>query len=180
MYSKRKSYKGRRLNKTRRKTKRSSKRRTHTRRMRGGSNMWPLIGSPYNATLAQPQGNYYAYNPKVEAWPAPSNPQFGGRRKSRSKHSRRHRGRKQRGGGISNVINSIFPLEMVNIGRSIPAGIGHMYDRFNGANSSPSSMVYPTQQPLASVSSGTGANRMMTPPDLTRMYIDNNNAVSKI
>ena len=181
MYSKRKAYKGRRLNKTRRKTKsrRSSKRRTHNRRMRGGSNMWPLIGSPYNATHAEPQGNYYAYNSKVEAWPAPSNPQFsmgGGRRKSR----RGKKGKKQRGGGISEVMSSVFPLEMINIGRSIPAGIGHMYDRFNGATSSPSSMVYPTQQPLASVSSGTGANRMMTPPDLTKMYISNNNAVSRI
>jgi len=155
--------------------------------MRGGSNMWPLIGSPYNATAAEPQGNYYAYNQKVDAWPVPSNPQFsmgGGRRRKGSKRSGSKRsskkGRKQRGGGISEVMNSVFPLEMINIGRSIPASIGHMYDRFNGSLSSPSSMVYPTQQPLASISSGTGTSRMMTPPDLTKMYINNNNAVSKI
>ena len=186
MYSKKKTYKGRRKTKPRR----SRKRRTHTRRMRGGSGMSPLIGSPYNATHAEPQGNYYAYNPKVEAWPAPSNPQFsmGGGRKSRrgrkSKRSSKHRGKKQRGGGISEVMSSVFPLEMINIGRSIPAGLGHMYDRFNGSLSSPSSLVQPTQQPLASTSSSAdilrGTNRMMTPPDLTKMYIANNNAVSRI
>jgi hypothetical protein len=149
--------------------------------MRGGSNMSPFIGSPYNATHAEPQGNYYAYNQKVEAWPVPSNPQFsmgGGRKRSK------RRGRKQRGGGISEVMNSVFPLEMVNIGRSIPASIGHMYDRFNGSLSSPSSLVYPTQQPLASTSSGdnimASTSRMMTPPDLSKMYINNNNAVSRI
>ncbi len=191
MYSKRKAYKGRRLNKTRRKSKnkKTSKRRTHTKRMRGGSTMWPLIGSPYNATHAEPQGNYYAYNQKVEAWPAPSNPQFsmGGGRKhrgSKRRGSSKRKGRKQRGGGISDVMNAVFPLEMVNIGRSIPASIGHMYDRFNGSLSSPSSMVYPTQQPLASTASGadimSSTSRMMTPPDLTKMYINNNNAVSKI
>lgn len=183
MYSKRKAYKGRRLNKTRRKSKSKSRRsRKHTRRMRGGSTMSPFIGSPYNATDAEPQGNYYAYNQKVEAWPAPSNPQFsmgGGRRRKGSK-----KGKKQRGGGLSDVMSAVFPLEMINIGRSIPAGLGHMYDRFNGSLSMPSSLVHPTQQPLASTSSSAdilgGPNRMMTPPDLTKMYIANNNAVSRI
>ena len=191
MYSKRKAYKGRRLNKTRRKSKsrkKISKRRTHTKRMRGGSTMTPYIGSPYNATDADPQGNYYAYNQKVEAWPTPSNPQFsmgGGRRRKGQKGKRSSRtGKKQRGGGFSEVLSSVFPLEMINIGRSIPAGLGHMYDRFNGSLSMPSSLVHPTQQPLASTSSSAdilgGTNRMMTPPDLTKMYINNNNAVSKI
>ena len=199
MYSKKKTYKGkgtRRLNKTRRKSK-TRRSRTRARQIRGGSAMMPFIGSPYNATDADPQGNYYAYNQKVEAWPAPSNPQFsmgGGRRRkgsrgkqSRGKQSRGKRsskGKNQRGGGLSDAMSAVFPLEMINIGRSIPAGLGHMYDRFNGSLSMPSSLVHPTQQPLASTSSSAdilgGPNRMMTPPDLTKMYITNNNAVSKI
>jgi hypothetical protein len=191
MYSKKKTYKGkgtRRLNKTRRKSK-TRRSRTRTRQIRGGSAMSPLFGSPYNATDADPQGNYYAYNQKVEAWPAPSNPQFsmgGGRRRKgkKGKRSRGRHGKTQRGGSISNAMSAVFPLEMINIGRSIPAGLGHMYDRFNGSLSMPSSLVHPTQQPLASTSSSAdilgGTNRMMTPPDLTKMYINNNNAVSKI
>jgi hypothetical protein len=204
MYSKKKTYKGkgtRRLNKTRRSVKNKkmggSKRRTHHRKGQhkrmhsragsrrkvvlskgilkhgGSANLSPLIGSPYNAGEAEPQGNYYAYNRRVEPWPATTN-MIGGKNKGKGKKN-------LRGGGFSEFVSSVLPLEMVNIGRSIPAGLGHMYDRFNGSLSSPSSMVFPTQQPLASVVSGSDTtNRMMTPPDLTKMYIENNNAVSRI
>lgn len=146
--------------------------------MRGGN--WPLIGSPYNAADAQPSGNYLAYNPKVEDWPQQSNAiledrqmmgmmRAGGGRKKGKKH--------QRGGGFSAFVNALLPDDLVDVGRSIPSAAGHMYDRFNGAISSPSSMVYPTQQPLVpTVSTET----MMRPPDIMKMYNTNNNAVSKL
>ena len=59
----------------------------------------------------------------------------------------RRRGKGMRGGGLSSFISTILPDEIVNIGRSVPAAVGHMADKFNGVISSGSSQVYPTQQP---------------------------------
>ena len=153
------------------------------RKQRGGSYRGPtvFIGPPYNAAAAEPQGNYYAYNQRVEAWPVPSNTQFvGGARKSK-KH---YKGKKHHGGGISEMITTLLPEELVNIGRAVPASLGRMYDRFDGSLSSPSSMVYPTQQPLASTLSSadivSGTNRLMSPPDLLKFYNTNNNQVSRL
>jgi hypothetical protein len=191
MYSK-KGYK-----RTKRSTKRAGKRngkrsakrtgkrsKTRTRKMRGGNNMLPFIGAPYNAADLQPQGNYLAYNTKVEAWPQQSNAiledrpmmglvRAGGGRKGKGKG----KGKKQRGGGFSNFLNTVIPDDILTLGRVVPAAAGHAYDRFNGVISSPSSLVYPTQQPLVpSVSSDTA----MRPPDILKMYNNNNNLVSKI
>lgn len=176
---------GRRSKRTKRRTARRTKRRTtkrrSVRRMRGGNTMWPLIGAPYNAAEATPAGNHLAYNPKVEAWPQQSNAilddrammgfvRAGGGKKG---------GKKQRGGGLNQFISAIVPDDLLNIGRSIPAAAGHMYDKFNGSLSSPSSLVYPTQQPLAALAS-PDASRMMKPADLQEMYNINNNRISKI
>jgi len=169
-------------------TKRSSKRtgkrssKTRTRKMRGGNNMLPFIGAPYNAADLHPQGNYLAYNGKVEAWPQQSNAiledrsmmglvRAGGGRKGKGK------GKKQRGGGFSTFLNAVVPDDILTLGRTVPAAAGHAYDRFTGVISSPSSLVYPTQQPLVpSGSSDTG----MRPPDILKIYNNNNNLVSKI
>jgi hypothetical protein len=196
--SKRKPIKRSSTKRTKR-TKRSSTKRSSTkriRRQRGGSGYGHgpavLVGAPYNAADANPHGNYYAYNERVEAWPVPSNSQFGTqsggrRRKSKYKQSKykqskykQSKYKKQRGGGISEFITTLLPEELVNIGRAVPASVGHMYDRFNGSLSSPSSLVYPTQQPLAHVSTGASTSRMMTPPDLVKFYNTNNNNVSRI
>jgi hypothetical protein len=65
------------------------------------------------------------------------------------------------GGGLSSFISTILPDEIVNIGRSVPAAVGHMADKFNGVISSGSSQVYPTQQPniYQPPSSGAMASR---------------------
>ena len=166
-------------------TKRSSTRRTKrsgTRKMRGGNNMWPLIGAPYNAADLHPSGNHLAFNTKVEAWPEQSNAiledrsmmgmvRAGGGRKGKGK------GKKQRGGSFNNFINAIVPDDILTLGRTIPAAAGHAYDRFTGVLSSPSSLVYPTQQPLVPT---VTAERAMRPPDIMKMYNNNNNLVSKI
>jgi len=174
------------------KSKRKLSKKLSKRKQRGGTSENVFIGPPYNAAAAEPRGNYYAYNQRVEAWPVPSNSQFGtqfgtqfGGRKSISKSkSKKHKGKKYHGGGISEMITTLLPEELVNIGRAVPATVGRMYDRFDGSLSSPSSMVYPTQQPLASTLSSadivSGSNRMMTPPDLLKFYNTNNNQVSRL
>jgi hypothetical protein len=182
--SKHKLSKSKKLGKSKRRVSKSKK--LSKRKQRGGTSENVFIGPPYNAAAAEPQGNYYAYNQRVEAWPVPSNSQFGtqfvgGARKSKSK---KHKGKKYHGGGISEMITTLLPEELVNIGRAVPASLGRMYDRFDGSLSSPSSMVYPTQQPLASTLSSAstiaGVNRMMTPPDLLKFYNTNNNQVSRL
>jgi hypothetical protein len=129
--------------------------------------MWPLVGSPYNATSAHPDGNYLAYNQRVEARPQQSNVVAGG-----------GKGRKKlRGGGLGTFINTIIPSDLLTLGRTIPAAATHAYNRYTGVVSLPSSLPYPTQQPLiAPVSTST----MMNPPDMLKMYNNNNNLVSKI
>ncbi len=166
---------GKRSSSKRSSSKRSSgKKRVHfTRKMRGG-NMMPLIGAPYNSASPHPSGNYYAYNDKVEAWPQQSNAILENRQ---NMTGGKKKGKKQRGGGFSTFITTLLPEDVVTLGRTIPAAAGHAYDRFTGVISSPSSMVYPTQQPLIpSVSTDT----MMRPPDIVKMYNSSNNSVSKI
>ena len=68
---------------------------------------------------------------------------------------------------IKSYLSAVLPDDLVNAGRSVPAAFGHFADKFNGVISSPSSMVYPTQQPL--VAQVTGSNAL-TPPDIKAMY----------
>jgi len=141
--------------------------------MRGGYAV-PLIGAPYNAASLNPQGNYYPYNPNVEQWPSQSNAMLGGGKK-RMRSSSMRSGKRMKGGGITDFVTSLFPQEIVNITRSVPAGLGHMYDKFNGSASSASSMVYPTQQPHVI---STPMGNMIRPADINKYYADSNNLVS--
>ena len=83
-----------------------------------------------------------------------------------------------RGGGLSSFVSSILPDEIVNIGRSIPASVGHMVDKFNGTISSPSSLVYPTQQPH--VYQGSPGASSMPPIDVMSAFNRANASVSPI
>ena len=124
------------------------------------------LGEPYNAAgSGTPSGNHLTFNENVKAPPMPSNPQTGG-------HKRRTK--IQKGGGVSSFISSILPAEVTNIGRSVPAAVGHFSDKFNGVISSPSSMVYPTQQPLVGK---VDATTIFKPVDLQSVYQSANNAV---
>ena len=136
--------------------------------MHGGGSPPPWIGSPYYATDSNPSGNYLPLsdNGVPSGLPVPpvnSNPQFGGRgKRSGSK------GKKQYGGGLSEFMSTILPDDIVNLGRSIPAAIGHTMDRFNGLIPSASSHVYPTQQPIINQTQpATGA---IKPPDINGAY----------
>ena len=170
---------------TARRTTKRSKRRTArrtARRMRGG--MTPFVGAPYNAADAVPSGNYSVYNTKVNAWPEQSNAILENRSNMGGGKGKRG-GKKQRGGGLNQFISAIVPQDILNVGRSIPAAAGHMYDKFNGSLSMPSSLVYPTQQPLVSPSA---TSAMLGPPgyyakpqtDILQMYNNNNNLVSRM
>ena len=162
-----------------RRTKRSHARRTkRSKKMRGGYAV-PLFGAPYNAAALNPQGNYYPYNPNVEQWPEQSNAMLGGGRKGkRMRSGKGKKGMRMKGGGITEFVTSLFPQEILNISRSVPAGLGHMYDKFNGTASSASSMVYPTQQPIV-ISSAT-SGEMIRPSNINKFYSDSNDLVSKI
>ena len=84
-----------------------------------------------------------------------------------------------RGGGMfSEFITAIVPEELVNIGRSIPASLGQMSDKFQGVISSPSSQVYPTQQPL--VQAIKPLSTPVTMPDILGSYNSANSAVAPI
>ncbi len=107
-----------------------------------------------------------------------------GSKRSGSKRSgsmRRRKGNKrtakQRGGGLSSYISTILPEDVVNAGRSVPAAFGHLADRFSGLVSSPSSFVYPTQQPLVAQVQPTNA---ITPPDIKAIYASAANTVNSI
>ena len=181
--------KSRRIHKRTKRRTRHTKRRT--RRMRGGSGMRPFIGAPYNAAAAHPQGNYYRYNTDVKAAPDQSNALLagGGRRRGkrsrgkrsghkRSGHKRRGmRSGSMRGGGLSQFMSSIIPEEALNVGRSVPSAIGHAYDKFTGVLSTPSSMVYPTQQPLV-YAQDEGISRMPPPTNIMKLYENVNNTVA--
>lgn len=167
----------RRTRHTKRRTRRTKK---YARRMRGGSGMRPFIGAPYNAAAAHPQGNYYRYNTDVKAAPDQSNALLGGggrRRRSRGKRSGHKRSGSMRGGGLSQFMSSIIPEEALNVGRSVPSAIGHAYDKFTGVLSTPSSMVYPTQQPLV-YAQDEGISRMPPPTNIMKLYENVNNTVA--
>ncbi len=180
--------------KTRRINKRRTRRRTHrSKKMRGGgcnAAVPSAFGVPYNAADLHPKGNMYAYNPNVQQWPDQSNsifnsPMFnmnGGRKRKyskgkKSKGKSKKYGKKQRGGGFSEFITTLVPQEIVTMSRAIPASIGHMYDRFNGATPSASSMVYPTNQPLVPK---IQIENITPPADIVGIYNQKNNLVSKI
>lgn len=183
----------RKTRRLRRNKRRSTKRRTHRqKKMRGGSNdtsrpmgMSATVGSPYNAGDLNPNGNYYAYNTNVQPWAEPSNNMSGGRRrimkKGKKSKKTKYGYRKQRGGDfaetVSNMFTTLVPQELVNITRALPAGLGHMYDRYNGAISSGSSMVYPTDQPNVKPLYVDAGPR---PPDIAGIYNAKNSLVSKI
>jgi hypothetical protein len=115
----------------------------------------------------------------------------GHKRSSKSKRSKRSskynrsskksssRSRRMRGGGLGTFVAALVPQEALNIGRSVPAAFGHAYDKFSGVLSSPSSLVYPTQQPLA-IGADMGPSRMMPPPDIMGMYRNANNTVAAL
>lgn len=154
----------------------SHKRTRHyrTRKMRGGNGggLMPsvFVGAPYNAENLHPSGNHYRYNSNVEQWPSQSNAMLGGGRRRGSRMKKN----KQKGGGITEFVTALLPQEVVNISRSIPSGIGHVYDKFVGAPSMASSLVYPTQQPL--VASTTRSGDLM-PSDLSKYYNSNNHQI---
>jgi hypothetical protein len=133
--------------------------------------------------------------------PMPSNSQFGGGRRrskkgkkggcwpwSKSKKGKKggkrsgrrsgrrssKRSRSMRGGGLSAFMSTIFPDDAVNAVRSVPAAFGHLSDKFNGLISSPSSMVYPTQQPFVQQIQDP---KIITPPDIKAIY---NHAASRV
>ena len=152
----------------------------------GGQGMMPFVGAPYNAADKIPAGNYLALskvglpsgfpNP-----PEPSNGLFkGGKklksRKNKHKHSKHKHSKhsKQRGG---NFFTNIVPEDAVSIFRSVPAAAGHFMDRFNGLISSPSSLVYPTQQPLALKTINAGVTPSIRPADIKQIYGAANNSV---
>jgi len=189
----------RKTRRLKRNKRRSTKRRTHRqKKMRGGTSDMsrPIgvpssLGNPYNAGDLNPNGTYHAYNPNVQPWAEPSNNMIGGRRTKKGKKSKKGKTqymkkgkyvmRKQRGGDfaetVSNMFTTLVPQEIVNITRALPAGLGHMYDRYNGAISSGSSMVYPTDQPNVKplyVDIGPA------PSDIVSIYNAKNSLVSKI
>jgi len=107
-----------------------------------------------------------------------------GHKRSRGKRSghkrsghKRSRGRHMRGGGLSQFMSSIIPEEALNVGRSVPSAIGHAYDKFTGVLSTPSSMVYPTQQPLV-YAQDEGISRMPPPTNIMKLYENVNNTVA--
>jgi hypothetical protein len=182
MYSKSKKKVRRSKRKTLKMRKNKKIQRRYKKTMRGGSYGLPSVfGSPYNAAELLPKGNYYPYNPNVEQWPEQSNGIFRGGRGTGAGRRRtkkgKHLSKKQKGGGITEFVTTLLPEEVVNIGRSFPAGLGHMYDKFNGALSLPSSMVYPTQQPYVTQTAAS-ANRSMSPPDILNMYNTSNGQVA--
>jgi hypothetical protein len=105
--------------------------------------------------------------------PEPSNGLFKGGKKLKSRKNK-HKHSKQSGG---NFFTNIVPEDAVSIFRSVPAAAGHFMDRFNGLISSPSSLVYPTQQPLALKTINAGVNSSIRPADIKQIYGAANNSV---
>lgn len=157
MRSKSKSKRTKRTKRMRKSKKSKTMRRT--RRIMRGGDFLPAPGGAYFAGSPAPfpSGTHYRLSPVGVPSGALDPPvpggQFGGRRRSR--------GKGMRGGGLSSFVSTILPDEIVNIGRSLPAAVGHMADKFNGVISSGSSQVYPTQQPniYQPPSSGAMASR---------------------
>jgi len=182
MYSKKyKTKTKRRMNKKKRTTRRRrqtiKRLRTMSLRnrktMRGGG--YPLVGAPFHTDTG---GNFYIPSkvgvPSGGFDPARPAPAFysGGKGKGKGKHS-------QKGGGVSSFISGILPDEIVNFGRFIPSSLGHLADRFQGVVSSPSSLVYPTQQPHVVQGSST-STAQMAPVDVMGAFNKANASVLSI
>ena len=179
VYKRKRSHKRKTMRKTKRKTMRKTKRKIMRKsmRMRGGD-FQPAPGGAYFAGSAArfPVGTHLplsaggipagGFDPAV-----PAEQHAGGGHK-------RSRGRNMRGGGLSSFMSSILPDEIVNIGRSVPATFGHMADKFNGTISSPSSLVYPTQQPH--VYQGSPGASSMPPIDVMSAFNRANAAIPAI
>jgi hypothetical protein len=157
------------------------------------------VGAPYDAAAKAdlPVGKYLQLSEVgipsgAMNVPMQSNSQFGGGRRRRynkrskkggccgkkgrhSRHTRRGRkyGKAMRGGGLSAYMSTLLPDDAMNAFRSVPAAFGHLSDKFSGLVSSPSSMVYPTQQPLVQ----TPSTSPITPPDIKGIY---NSASTKV
>ena len=158
MRSKSKSKRTKRM----RKSKKSKTMRRTRRIMRGGDYHAAPTPTPGGAYFAGspapfPSGTHYRLSPVGVPSGALDPPVSGGHIGG----GRRGRGKGMRGGGLSSFVSTILPDEIVNIGRSLPAAVGHMADKFNGVISSGSSQVYPTQQPniYQPPSSGAMASR---------------------
>jgi len=192
MLSKSKSKRSKRMRKTMRRTRRN---------MRGGFE--PAPGGPYFAGSSAPfpSGTYLpvsnigvpagSFDPAVRAGPYPVQGQAGGKRRRiqsghmrsghmRSGHMNRMQRRHMHGGGLSSFISSILPDEIVNIGRSVPSSLGHLADKFNGTISSPSSLVYPTQQPHVYHGSSGATAPQMAPIDVQDAFNSANASVGSI
>ena len=205
---------------SRRRSRRASKSRKNARRgmrMRGGSLgslvpavVPPQVGSPYNATSTTnaPTGNFLSLSkvgiPSGGMYPPePSNPQFSGGRRRRSKRSSSKRSSKKRssrksrrggkkrkgmrsrssrrkgmrGGGLSMFMSSLLPDDVVNVGRSVPSAFEQLSDKFNGLISPASYQVYPTNQPLAMAASSTHSAVPIAPTNINAIY---NNAAASV
>jgi len=128
------------------------------------------LGLPYDATVKGfPTGNHLPYNMNVLRAPEPSYPQIGGK-------YRKHK--KQRGGGVfSNFMSTMIPLEPLNVLRSMPAAVGHTWDKFNGTISSQSTMVHPTEQNLVEPENKLSIS---TPVNIKSIYDSANTSVLKL
>ena len=143
--------------------------------MHGGGAPSPWVGSPYDATQLMPSGNFLplSNNGITSGAPIPpvnSNPQFPQRGGKKGKQS---------GGGLSDFMSSILPSDVMNIGRSIPAGLGVLADQYNGLTPTASSQVYPTQQPLIQqVTPSATGGPVINAPNVTGAYNSALNTVS--
>jgi len=168
----------RRKGKGRNKSKFNYKAKTYGRRRKqqqqGGYN--PFIGDAYKAVDATPYGNYLEQSNMgipsgLPVPPVPSNGMFGGGKGKGKGNKKKYR----QGGG--SFLSTMVPENILNVGRAIPSAIGSAFDSFNGVISSPSSMVYPTQQPLVQdVQRGVVFN----PPDILKMHNTAGLAVSDL
>lgn len=84
-------------------------------------------------------------------------------------------GKNMKGGSI---IDKIIPSELLNGTRHLASKIGHISDNFKGVESSPSSMVYPTQQPYAE--NIVNNTKIDLPPNIKDLYLKAHNSVDGI
>ena len=185
---------------------RSKKSKSTRRKMRGGNSVFqpaptPTPGGAYFAGSSDklPSGTHYSpsavgipaggFDPAIRAGAWPKQAAGGKNRRmrmqsmlnmNRSMSRSMGRSRSMHGGGVSSFVSSILPDEIVNIGRSIPASLGHMVDKFNGTISMPSSLVYPTQQPHVYQGSGSTAAPQMPPIDIMKAFTTANSSVPSV
>ena len=86
-------------------------------------------------------------------------------------------GKNMKGGGI---IDKIIPAEILNGSRYLASKVEHISDNFKGVESSPSSMVYPTQQPYAEKILSSNNTKIDLPPNIKDLYINAHNTVDGI